>query len=85
MNSISILKNRVQAYAWGSYTAMPELLGTDSPASTPQAELWMGAHPKAPSLVDCAGRWVSLEKLIQKNPQGRAPFKQNKALKGKTD
>ena len=70
MNSISILKNTVQAYAWGSYTAIPELLGTDSPSSTPQAELWMGAHPKASSLVDCAGRWISLEKLIQKSPQG---------------
>jgi mannose-6-phosphate isomerase len=69
MNSISILKNKVQAYTWGSYTAIPELLGTDSPFSTPQAELWMGSHPKAPSLVDCAGKWVSLEKLIQKNPQ----------------
>jgi len=69
MNNISILKNRVQDYTWGSYTAIPELLGTDSPSSTPQAELWMGAHPKASSLVDCAGKWVSLEKLIQKNPQ----------------
>lgn len=70
MNNISILKNSVQAYAWGSYTAIPELLGTDNPASKPQAELWMGAHPKAPSLVNCDGKWISLEKLIQKNPVG---------------
>lgn len=33
MNSISILKNSVQTYAWGSYTAIPELLGTESPSS----------------------------------------------------
>jgi len=33
------MKNTVQEYAWGSYTAIPELLGNVSPAKTPQAEL----------------------------------------------
>jgi mannose-6-phosphate isomerase len=69
MKSIGILKNTVQEYKWGSYTAIPELLGNDSPASTPQAELWMGAHPKAPSEVKLNGRWVSLLKIIEKNPK----------------
>jgi mannose-6-phosphate isomerase len=59
----------VQEYEWGSYTAIPELLGNDSPAKTPQAELWMGAHPKAPSKVKLNGRWMSLMKLIEKNPK----------------
>lgn len=68
MMRIGLLKNTVQEYAWGSYTYIPELLGNDSPASTPQAELWMGAHPKAPSMVKCNGQWRSLAALIEKNP-----------------
>lgn len=43
------LTNRIQNYAWGSVTALPELLGV-KPNGTPQAELWLGAHPSAPSL-----------------------------------
>lgn len=64
------MKNTIQEYAWGSYTAIPELLGRNSPAGTPQAEMWMGAHPKAPSMVHCDGQWVSLLKLIEENPKG---------------
>jgi len=69
MTGICLLKNTIQEYAWGSYTAIPELLGNDSPANTPQAELWMGAHPKAPSKVKCNGKWQSLLELIDKNSQ----------------
>ena len=69
MKNIGILNNTVQEYEWGSYTAIPELLGNDSPAKTPQAELWMGAHPKAPSKVKLNGGWMSLMKLIEKNPK----------------
>ena len=69
MTGICLLKNTIQEYAWGSYTAIPDLLGNDSPANTPQAELWMGAHPKAPSKVKCNGKWRSLLELIDKNPQ----------------
>jgi mannose-6-phosphate isomerase len=70
MSGICLLKNTIQEYAWGSYTAIPELLGNDSPANTPQAELWMGAHPKAPSKLKCNGKWRSLLELIDKNPRG---------------
>ncbi|MEV2248790.1 mannose-6-phosphate isomerase, class I [Streptomyces sp. NPDC049970] len=42
------LSNTVRPYAWGSTTAIPELLGT-TPTGEPQAEMWMGAHPGAPS------------------------------------
>ncbi|MEU9061996.1 mannose-6-phosphate isomerase, class I [Streptomyces sp. NPDC048430] len=45
------LSNTVRPYAWGSTTAIPELLGT-APTGEPQAEMWMGAHPGAPSRVD---------------------------------
>ena len=69
METISILKNTVQEYAWGSYTAIAELLGKKSPSVNPQAELWMGAHPKAPSVVKYGGKWVSLLDLIKNNPK----------------
>lgn len=69
MKRISLMRNTVQEYAWGSYTAIAELLGNVSPAKVPQAELWMGAHPKAPSMVKCDGNWKSLLELIEKNPK----------------
>lgn len=48
------LSNTVRPYAWGSTTAIPELLGTD-PTGEPQAEMWMGAHPGAPSRITRPG------------------------------
>ena len=69
MQKISFLKNVVQEYAWGSRTAIPDLMGQSSPADKPQAELWMGAHPKAPSFVNVDGQWLSLIELIAKCPQ----------------
>ena len=65
---ISLLKNTIQDYAWGSTRAIPDLLGQKNPEHKTQAELWMGAHPKAPSLVQHNGQWVSLLELIAKNP-----------------
>ncbi|WP_165987246.1 mannose-6-phosphate isomerase, class I [Streptomyces sp. YIM 98790] len=69
------LVNAVRPYAWGSTTALPELLGTE-PTGQPQAELWMGAHPGAPSLVDRGdGGPVPLNELIAADPErelGRA-------------
>ena len=65
---ISILKNSIQEYAWGSTRAISDLLGIKNPERKSQAELWMGAHPKAPSLVQHNGQWVSLPELIANNP-----------------
>ncbi|MER6529033.1 mannose-6-phosphate isomerase, class I [Streptomyces sp. NPDC001508] len=42
------LDNTIRPYAWGSATAIPKLLGA-LPTGEPQAEMWMGAHPGAPS------------------------------------
>jgi mannose-6-phosphate isomerase len=69
MRTIKLLKNTVQNYAWGSPTAIPELLGEQNPSHEPRAELWMGAHLKAPSLVNYDGQWMSLAELITKFPQ----------------
>ena len=69
MRKIGLLKNSIQEYSWGSRTAIPELLGQSVPADKPQAELWMGAHPKAPSQVFVDGLWRSLPEVIQESPE----------------
>jgi len=69
MRKIGLLKNSMQEYAWGSRTAIPELLGQSVPADKPQAELWMGAHPKAPSQVLADGLWRSLPEVIEESPE----------------
>ncbi|MFD5466387.1 mannose-6-phosphate isomerase, class I [Kitasatospora sp. NPDC127059] len=65
MPPYALLDNPVRRYDWGSRTAVPALTGT-APDGTPQAELWMGAHPSAPSRVD--GR--PLDALIAADPDG---------------
>lgn len=62
------LRNPIMPYAWGSRTAIRAIAGRAGAADTPQAELWMGAHPKAPSEVWVDGQWVSLERLIADDP-----------------
>jgi len=59
------LQNTVRHYPWGSRTVIPELLGEPSPADEPYAELWMGAHPDAPSLLSSG---MPLDKAIEEQP-----------------
>jgi mannose-6-phosphate isomerase len=61
------LTNTVRPYAWGSTTAIPELLGA-APTGEPQAELWMGAHPGAPSRIDRGDGLVALDAVIDADP-----------------
>jgi len=68
MKKICLMKNSIQEYAWGSHTAIADFLGNKSPSTKPQAELWMGAHPKAPSLVKHDDKWLSLLELIKQSP-----------------
>jgi mannose-6-phosphate isomerase len=70
-------------YAWGSRGAIAALQGRP-PSGQPEAELWIGAHPQAPSTLERDGR--SLGALIEDCPQetvgqrlvdqfgGRLPF-----------
>lgn len=57
--SIERLEGVVQNYDWGDPTAIPELLGTE-PNGTPQAELWLGSHPRGPGRL---GDGTSLEAI----------------------
>jgi mannose-6-phosphate isomerase len=64
------LENPVLNYAWGSRTAIAELLGRPGPAAEPEAELWIGAHPKAPSRVVPPPELGTLDEAIQDDPVG---------------
>lgn len=44
------ITNTPRDYAWGSTTAIADLLGR-RPSGRPEAELWLGAHPGSPSVV----------------------------------
>lgn len=78
------IDNTPRPYAWGSPTAIAELLGR-TPGGGPEAELWFGAHPGSPSrildpsLTDGA---ASLDAWLAADPRaalgagrpGRLPF-----------
>lgn len=59
------LATTIRPYDWGSVTALPELFGAE-PTGQPQAELWMGAHPGAPSIAG----GTPLDRLIAADPAG---------------
>ncbi|MGY3202092.1 mannose-6-phosphate isomerase, class I [Streptomyces sp. TE5632] len=58
------LDNTIRPYAWGSTTAIAELLGVE-PTGEPQAEMWLGAHPGAPSRTDRG----TLAEVIDTDPE----------------
>jgi mannose-6-phosphate isomerase len=58
----------VMPYPWGSRTAIATLTGRKSPSDAPEAELWMGAHPIAPSFVERASARSSLSDVIASAP-----------------
>ncbi|MCO4238493.1 mannose-6-phosphate isomerase, class I [Pseudarthrobacter raffinosi] len=62
------IENVLRDYAWGSTTAIAGLLGRPE-SGRPEAELWIGAHPGAPSMarrVD--GSVAPLDALIAEDP-----------------
>jgi mannose-6-phosphate isomerase len=77
---MDVLKPRIRDYDWGTTDAIAELQGRPVPAAGPEAELWMGAHPTAPSGVDRQpssatpsaplAPSVTLDTLIAADPQG---------------
>jgi mannose-6-phosphate isomerase len=58
------LRPLIRPYAWGSRNGIAELQGRPVPAPGPEAELWMGAHPTAPS--GAAG--TTLDAVIAADP-----------------
>jgi mannose-6-phosphate isomerase len=44
-----LLEGSIREYAWGSHTGIARIQGRSVPTPRPEAELWLGAHPSAPS------------------------------------
>jgi mannose-6-phosphate isomerase len=61
---MELLRPVIRPYAWGSRHGIAELQGRAVPAPGPEAELWMGAHPSAPS--GAAG--TTLDAVIAADP-----------------
>jgi mannose-6-phosphate isomerase len=62
------LENSVQTYAWGDPDLIPAFLELPNPEREPWAELWLGAHPKAPSLALLpGGEKLPLNELIARD------------------
>lgn len=74
------LSCQVQHYAWGGYGFIPHLLGIDNSERKPFAELWMGAHPTAPSLLQGTNpatdlrQWIAVNAAAVLGPQVTAKF-----------
>jgi mannose-6-phosphate isomerase len=63
------MHNRIQDYDWGSTSALA-LLQSRTPGGGPEAELWMGAHPAAPSeLVVGDGERIALPDAVNRFPE----------------
>jgi mannose-6-phosphate isomerase len=63
------IENVLRDYAWGSTTAIAGLLGRPE-SGRPEAELWIGAHPGAPSVARRAdGSVVPLDAMIAEDPE----------------
>ncbi len=78
------LSGAPQHYAWGGYEFIPRLLGIENKERRPFAELWLGAHPQAPSTALLNGNNAPLDELLDAHPEllgetvrrrfGRLPF-----------
>ncbi len=63
---MQLLAENIQHYHWGDYDYIPNLQGRAA-GIDPEAELWMGAHPKSPSRVLDTNQ--TLDELISLNPE----------------
>jgi mannose-6-phosphate isomerase len=57
------LQGKVQHYAWGGSSYLPQLLHLPNPDDRPFAEYWMGAHDNAPASIEVG----ALNEVIRKD------------------
>ncbi len=65
------LYNKIQHYDWGTRNGsavIPQLLGIEPEPGMPYAELWIGAHPNAPSEIEIDGNRVRLDRATELFP-----------------
>ncbi len=66
-----LLRTSIQQYEWGTRDGdafLPKFTGIPAQPGIPYAELWIGAHPKAPSSVVMDGDEVPLAVFIGRSP-----------------
>ena len=63
------LQGVVQHYDWGGHNFIPDLLGVENATREPYAELWIGAHAKAPAIASYAGEEEPLNAWIAEAPE----------------
>ena len=68
MGKIFELENIIQHYAWGDKDAFRILFGIENPKDEPQAEIWMGSHPKAPSVLIDDDKKITFLDYINMDP-----------------
>ncbi|MFI7606622.1 mannose-6-phosphate isomerase, class I [Micromonospora sp. NPDC049366] len=59
----------IRDYAWGSRSAIAALQGRPVPSAGAEAELWLGAHPAAPAMVERDGTRVRLTDVLAAEPE----------------
>ncbi|QMS55678.1 Mannose-6-phosphate isomerase [Kocuria varians] len=62
------MSNPIQHYAWGSCSVLATMQGRTAPTADPEAEMWMGAHPSAPSHVEVQGARRGLHEVVPHLP-----------------
>ena len=67
MQRIFKLKGKVQHYAWGGNSFIPNLLGFET-SGQPCAEYWLGAHVNAPASVETTIGPIALDKFLEDRP-----------------
>ena len=63
---MSLLKGKIQNYAWGGTQYIPELLGLEV-SEKPCAEYWLGAHVNAPSILKTSEGDKPLDEYLNLN------------------
>lgn len=62
-----LLRNHVRDYAWGAVNGLAAAVGSE-PTGRPEAELWVGTHPGAPSVLADDPDDRSLAELVASDP-----------------
>ncbi|RUQ20930.1 mannose-6-phosphate isomerase, class I [Kocuria sp. HSID16901] len=68
MGQLLNMDNPIQNYAWGTRDTLARLRGEQAPSEQPEAELWVGAHPKSSSRVTTDLGERRLADLIEEDP-----------------
>jgi mannose-6-phosphate isomerase len=78
---IAPLEGVIQSYDWGSHRFLAELRGETPPSARPEAELWLGAHPRGAArvatgagAVEPLDAWIARDPLAALGPDVAARF-----------